>query len=302
MNQEFLYVILIIAIGYLLKRMHVLREKDGEVISKIIFKLTLPCLVLVTFDEVKIETSLMLIPLLVILYGVVTTILGIFFFKKEEREMKGTLMMLSSGFNVGLFAFPLVYAIWGMGGLTYFGMFDVGTSFITFGIAYILGSYFSEEGLSLKPIEILKKLGKSVPLMTYVLASVLNFTHIHLPDTIIHLAGKISAANMPLSLLLLGIYLNFTFEKEFLKPMLKFLTFRYSLGLLFGLILYWILPYEDMFRYTMLIGLLLPAATSALTFAVEFKYSIQSMRLMATLSNITIVVSIVILYIFANFI
>lgn len=302
MNQEFLYVILIIALGYLLKRMHVLREKDGEVISKIIFKLTLPCLVLVTFDEVKIETSLMLIPLLVILYGVVTTILGIFFFKKEEREMKGTLMMLSSGFNVGLFAFPLVYAIWGMGGLTYFGMFDVGTSFITFGIAYILGSYFSEEGLSLKPIEILKKLGKSVPLMTYVLASVLNFTHIHLPDTIIHLAGKISAANMPLSLLLLGIYLNFTFEKEFLKPMLKFLTFRYSLGLLFGLILYWILPYEDMFRYTMLIGLLLPAATSALTFAVEFKYSIQSMRLMATLSNITIVVSIVILYIFANFI
>jgi predicted permease len=282
--------------------MHVLREKDGEVISKIIFKLTLPCLVLVTFDEVKIETSLMLIPLLVILYGVVTTILGIFFFKKEEREMKGTLMMLSSGFNVGLFAFPLVYAIWGMGGLTYFGMFDVGTSFITFGIAYILGSYFSEEGLSLKPIEILKKLGKSVPLMTYVLASVLNFTHIHLPDTIIHLAGKISAANMPLSLLLLGIYLNFTFEKEFLKPILKFLTFRYSLGLLFGLILYWILPYEDMFRYTMLIGLLLPAATSALTFAVEFKYSIQSMRLMATLSNITIVVSIVILYIFANFI
>ena len=211
-------------------------------------------------------------------------------------------MMLSSGFNVGLFAFPLVYAIWGIGGLTYFGMFDVGTSFITFGIAYILGSYFSEEGLKLQPVEILKKLGKSVPLMTYILASILNFSGIHLPDTIITVAGKISAANMPLSLLLLGIYLNFTFEKEFLKPMLKFLTFRYSLGLLFGLILYFILPYEDMFRYTMLIGLLLPAATSALTFAVEFRYSIQSMRLMATLSNITIFVSIIILYIFANFI
>jgi len=272
------------------------------VISKLIFKLTLPCLVLVTFDEVKIETSLMLIPVLVILYGVITTILGLFFFKKEAREMRGTLMMLSSGFNVGLFAFPLVYAIWGIGGLTYFGMFDVGTSFITFGIAYILGSYFSEEGLKLQPVEILKKLGKSVPLMTYILASILNFSGIHLPDTIITVAGKISAANMPLSLLLLGIYLNFTFEKEFLKPMLKFLTFRYSLGLLFGLILYFILPYEDMFRYTMLIGLLLPAATSALTFAVEFRYSIQSMRLMATLSNITIFVSIIILYIFANFI
>ena len=66
MNQEFLYIILIIALGYLLKRLNVLQEKDGEVIAKIIFKITLPALVLVTFDSVKIETSLILIPVIVI--------------------------------------------------------------------------------------------------------------------------------------------------------------------------------------------------------------------------------------------
>ena len=99
-----------------------------------------------TFDSVKLETSLILIPVIVILYGIVTTIFGLLFFKNEERELKGSFLMLSSGFNVGLFAFPLVFAIWGMNGLTYFSMFDVGASFIVFGIAYILGSYFSEEG------------------------------------------------------------------------------------------------------------------------------------------------------------
>ncbi|MDF2789293.1 MAG: Membrane transport protein, partial [Neobacillus sp.] len=52
MNQEFLYIIIIIAFGYLLKRLNILQEKDGEVISKIIFKITLPALVLVTFDSV----------------------------------------------------------------------------------------------------------------------------------------------------------------------------------------------------------------------------------------------------------
>ena len=157
MNQEFLYIILIIALGYLLKRFKILQEKDGEVIAKIIFKITLPALVLVTFDKVKIETSLMLIPIIVILYGIVTTFFGLLFFKNEERERKGSFLMLSSGFNVGLFAFPLVFAIWGMNGLTYFSMFDVGASFIVFGIAYILGSYFSEEGLNLNPVEIIKK-------------------------------------------------------------------------------------------------------------------------------------------------
>jgi malate permease and related proteins len=302
MNQEFLYIIIIIAFGYLLKRVNILQEKDGEVISKIIFKITLPALVLVTFDSVKIETSLFLLPVIVLVYGIVSAILGLLFYKNEERELKGSLMMLSSGFNVGLFAFPLVYAIWGMDGLTYFSMFDVGASFIVFGISYILGSYFSEDGLNLNPIEILKKLGKSIPLMTYMIASILNFCHIKLPDLIINLASTISGANIPLSLLLLGLFLNFKFDKQFIKPMVKFLTFRYGLGLSVGLVLYYLLPYDIMLRTTILIGLLLPVPASALTYAVEFKYSNDSTRFVATMSNITIVISIIILYIFANFI
>ncbi|MFB3159783.1 AEC family transporter [Neobacillus sp. 179-J 1A1 HS] len=302
MNQEFLYIIIIIGFGYLLKRLNILQEKDGAVISKIIFKITLPALVLVTFDSVKIETSLILLPVIVLIFGIITACLGLFVFKNEDRELKGSLLMLSSGFNVGLFAFPLVYAIWGIDGLTYFSMFDVGSSFIVFGICFIFASYYSEEGLKLNPVEILKKLGKSIPLMTYLIASILNLIHIQLPDTIIHVANKISGANMPLSLLLLGLFLNFKFDKQFIKPMMKFLAFRYGLGLIVGIVLYFILPFDTMFRYTILIGLLLPVAASALTFAVEFKYSTNSTRFIATMSNITILVSIVILYIFANFI
>lgn len=302
MNQEFLNIIIIIAFGYLLKRLNILQEKDGEVISKIIFKITLPALVIVTFDSVKIETSLIMLPVIVIIYGMITAILGLLFFKNEERELKGSLLILSHGFNVGLFAFPLVYAIWGMEGLTYFSMFDVGASFLVFGISFIFGSYFSNEGLRLNPLEILKKLGKSIPLMTYIIASILNFSHIHLPDMFIEVASTISGANIPLSLLLLGLFLNFKFDKQFIRPMVKFLAFRYGLGLIVGLVLYFTLPADIMLRSTILIGLLLPVAASALTFAVEFKYSITSIRFIATMSNITMLVSILILYLFANFI
>lgn len=298
MLLKFMYIILIILLGYVLKRLHILEEKDGEVISKIIFKITLPALVLVTFDSVKIEVSLMLIPVLVIIYGILITILGILLFKNEEKELKGTFLMLASGFNVGLFAFPLVFVIWGMNGITYFSMFDIGTSVITFGIAYLLGSYFSNEGLQLKPKEIVKKLGKSIPLMTYLLAAILNFSHIKLPDIIIHLADTLSQANTPLSLLLLGIYLNFTFEKDLLRPVAKFISFRYGFGLLMGIVLFIILPFDEMFRYTLVIGFLLPAAASSLTFAIEFKYSDHAKRLMATISNISILVSIITFYLF----
>ena len=299
MNQEFLYIIAIIIIGYLLKRVNILKETDGETISRIIFNITLPALVIVSLNSVKIEASLMLLPIIVLLYGILSFVLAYFVFKKEDKELKGTLMMLASGYNVGLFVFPIVEAIWGAEGLLYFGMFDVGNSIIVFGLVYLVGSYFSEEGLALKPISILKKFGKSIPFMSYVIMSILNFSHIHLPSGIIDVATIISKANMPLSLLLLGLYLNFTFEKQYIKPITKFLLFRYGLGLFVGIVLYLFLPVNEMFKYTILMGLILPIGLAVIPYAHEFKY--KTTLLIGTISNICIIISIILLYVFANF-
>lgn len=51
-----------------------------------------------------------------------------------------------------------------------------------------------------------------------------------------------------------------------------------------------------------MIGSLLAAAASTLAFAVEFNYRMDSARLIATISNVSILIGIIILYIFANFI
>ena len=299
MNQEFIYIIAIIIIGYLLKRVNILKETDGVTISRIIFNITLPALVIVSLNSVKIEPSLMLLPIIILLYGILSFVLAYFVFKKEDKELKGTLMMLASGYNVGLFVFPIVEAIWGAEGLLYFGMFDVGNSIIVFGLVYLVGSYFSEEGLALKPTAILKKFGKSIPFMSYVIMSILNFSHIHLPSGIIDVATIISKANMPLSLLLLGLYLNFKFEKQYIKPITKFVLFRYGLGLFVGLILYFFLPVNEMFKYTILMGLILPIGLAVIPYAHEFKY--KTTLLIGTISNICIMISIVLLYVFANF-
>lgn len=300
MNQELFYIIIIIAIGYLLKRMNLLKEKDGETISRIIFNITLPALIIVSLHSVKIESSLTMLPVIVLLFGTFSIILSFLVFRKEEKELKGTFIMIASGYNVGLFVFPFVEAIWGAEGLLYFGMFDVGNSMITFGIAYLIASYFSEEGLSIKPGAILKKFSKSIPLISYVIMSILNFSHIHLPSEVIDVATTISKANMPLSLLLLGLYLNFSFEKQYIRPIIKYLVFRYGLGLLVGLTLYFVLPFNEMFRNTLLIGFILPIGLVVIPYAHEFKY--HTTKLIGTISNICIMISIVLLYVFANFI
>ncbi|OCA89236.1 AEC family transporter [Bacillus sp. FJAT-27986] len=300
MNQEFLYIVIIIALGYLLKRTGILKETDGEVISRIIFNITLPSLVIVSLQTSTITVSLLGITLIVILYGILSTIVAYFVFRNETREIKGTFMMLASGYNVGLFAFPLVEAFWGTEGLLYFGMFDVGNSFIVFGLAYIVGSYFSENGMKLEGRAILMKFGKSIPLMTYIVMSVLNFGHIQLPSALLEVATIISKANMPLALLLLGIYLKFSFEKQYIRPIIKYLSFRYGFALLVGISLYFVLPVDDMFKYTILLGLVLPIGLAVIPYAHEFKY--RTTMMIGTVSNLCILISMILMYLFSLFI
>lgn len=300
MNQEFLYIIAIISLGYLLKRLQILKETDGITISRIIFNITLPALVIVSLQSAAIEPSLIMIIIIVILYGLLALVLTYFVFRKEKREIKGTFMMLTTGYNVGLFAFPLVEAIWGAEGLLYFGMFDVGNAFIVFGMSYLVGSYFSEEGLRFEWRAIVKKFAKSIPFMTYIIMSILNFTQVELPNVIIDIATILSKANMPLALLLLGLYMQFSFEKQYVRPIIKFLLFRYGLGLLVGLVLYMFLPFDDMFKYTLLIGFVLPIGLAVIPYSHEFKY--KTTMLIGTVSNLCIMISMIFMYIIASFV
>ncbi|MED4052626.1 AEC family transporter [Niallia taxi] len=298
-NAQFVISFLIIALGYCLKKWNILKEKDGEAMARLIFNVTLPSLIIVTFHSITIDSSLMMLVVLGFVYGIIVAILGLFIFRKEERRNKGMLGMLIPGFNIGLFAYPLVQGIWGEVGIKYFGMFDIGNAIITFGVSYLIGSYYAKEDVVLNFKHVAGKMGRSIPLMTYVIIFIINLTGLSLPGTVIDITSVISKANMPLSLLLLGIYLNFSFQKSYWKGIGRVLGIRYGVGLLFGLLGFFLLPVDDMFRYTVLIALILPMATSVLPYSVEFKYN---QRFVGTAANLSILISFVLLWVIGNMI
>lgn len=296
-NEQFIFAIIIIALGYILKRFNIIKEKDGESLSRIIFNLTLPALIIVSFTDITIEPSLFLLIIIGCLYGVMMAFIGIFIFRKEDRPTRGMLTMLVSGFNIGLFAYPLVGGIWGKQGIQYFGMFDVGNAIVIFGVVYLIGSYYSSEDTDLSLRIIVKKLSGSIPLMTYVVVCILAILDFKLPSLIIDVSEVISVANMPLSFLLLGIYLSFSLEKVYYKRIAKVLAIRYVLGLIIGIALFFVLPFNDMIKYTILLGLILPIPLSVLPYAVEFDYD---RKFVGTVSNLTILISFVLLWAIAN--
>lgn len=292
-NDQFIFSIIIISLGYLLKRFNIIKESDGEAISRIVFNLTLPCLIMISFNNIKIDFSLIFIMINGFVYGIFLAFLGFLVFKKESRKIKGMMMMIVPGFNIGLFAYPLVEGIWGQEGIKYFGMFDMGNAFIVFGLTYLIGSFYSSDKNSFEFKQVFVKMSRSIPLLTYISICAISIIGLQLPTVILDVAGVISKANMPLSLVLLGIFLDFSLDKSYFNKILKYLTLRYVVGLSIGLFSFFVLPFDNMYRYTILLALILPMSFSALVYAVQFNYD---KKLIGTVSNLTILISFVLLW------
>jgi len=293
-NDQFLLSMLIIIVGYVFKKVNLIREEDGESLSRIIFNITLPALIINTFNTIVIDFSLSLITIIGIVSGLFMALLGVFIFKNEDRKTRGMLAMLVPSFNIGLFAYPLVEAIWGHEGIKYFGMFDVGNSLVVFGVSYIIASNFSSERSDLKFTSISSKLLRSVPLLSYIIVFCLAVLDLHFPEMVLNVTKILARANMPLSLLLLGVYLSFSLDGNHLKNLSKVLALRYLIGLTISMIFFFIMPFEKMFKQTMLIGFLLPIPTAVIQYAIEFDYD---QKFVGTVTNITILLSFFLIWI-----
>ncbi|MBY9013925.1 MAG: AEC family transporter [Candidatus Lokiarchaeota archaeon] len=294
-NLIFFLSILIIAIGYLVKKLHILKEKDGETIAKIIFNITLPAVILKFATTIKFELPLILLPIISITFGFLMAFLAFLFFRKYPSQMKGTMIMTSIGFSVGNFFFPLVEGIWGQAGMQYVTLFDAGNAFTIFFTCYIMASIYSpknrENEVKLDFKFILRKLLKSAPLLSYIIALVINFSGIIIPYFFSELIDVLARANTALALILLGIFLHFKFRKNEWISIIKVLVLRYSVGLLMGLGLFFLLPpniFNPLFRILICLSLILPVGLSVIPFSVENGYD---QKFVTMIANLTIVIS-----------
>lgn len=288
---------LIIALGYISKRFRILSEIEGKALSKIVLNLTLPALIIDTFSNLHLEFSLAVLPLISLSFGVLISLAAIFFFRKQSPTIKGMLIMLVPGFNIGLFAYPFVEILWGTKGLKYLAMFDMGNAFIVFALCYFLGSLFSKNKAAYDLVSSMRESVKSIPLIAYFLTLVLNMLGLHFPSFILEISKILSKANTPLSLLTLGLFFSFSFEKGYMKNIIKVFSMRYIAGAAVGLSLYFILPFDPLVRAIVLICLLLPPALSEIPYSIIFNYDV---KFVGTYLNISNVISFLLLWLISG--
>lgn len=300
MTERFIMIILLIALGYILKRTGYVKGSEAKVLTTLVLNVTLPSVVIVNLNGVTLTPSLSVLPLMMVIYGAFTKMFVVWLFLKYDNEVRGTVAMMMASLNIGIFAYPLVQEMWPEKGLLYFGMADIGGAILMFGITYFVAGYYKNVEGTLNARTILLSCVRSVPLMTYILMIFLNLAHLELPHVMLDFFDMVGKANLPLSMILLGVLLDFKIERHFLPLTLKYLGLHYGLGIICGFLVYFFLPVQDdMIKTTLQLIWVLPVGVAILSYAVQFQYKTLPMIVMA--SNITIVISIIILYLYQYF-
>jgi malate permease and related proteins len=283
-NTVFLVTLAIIAFGYYIKKMGFITEKEGKIISKFLMHTTFPALMVVSTIRIKLEPHLFLIPLMAFIYGCILLLIAWFVFKKYPKDRRGILTMASSGFNTGLFAFPIVEGIWGRDALMYAVMFDIGNTFLVFGLLYTTGSYFSvKDDNKVDYTVIFKKIIRLMPFQGMMLGLLINVLSIPVAPIIMDSLDILAKGNKTIVLLLMGIYLSFSFDKAQMKQVSKTLLIRYSMGLLAVTLIYHLVP-PSLAQSILIVCVVLPVGLTLLPFSDELNYDSKTAGLLVNIS------------------
>jgi malate permease and related proteins len=283
-NHVFLITLAVVATGYAIKRWGFITEKDGKVISKFLMHTTFPALMLVSTINIKLEAHLFLFPLSAFIYESILLVIAWFVFKQYPNHLRGLLTMSSSGFNLGLFAFPIIESIWGRGALINVIMMDVGNTFVVFGLIYSIGNYFSDTGnKDVTMAAMFKKMMRSMPLQGLLLGLTINALSIPVAPVIIDFLDVLAKGNKPIVLLLMGIYLSFELDKKQIWALSQVLIIRYSMGLIAVVGIYYCVP-PSLLRSLLIICVVLPIGLVLLPFSDELNYDSRMAGLLVNMS------------------
>ena len=255
----------IIATGYLLKRIHVLKTDDAKVLSRVMIYLTLPAALISGFRNFSFQTGLLLLVFLAFACNLILLCLGLLLTRGKPLEERALYALQMSSYNIGAFVLPFVQSFMPAEGLVGASLFDAGNCPMNCGISYALVlSTTSGKRVSLRFVG--RQLLQSPPFMTYIIMLLAQVLRIRLPDFLFRLAAGISPANTILAMLMIGVLLEPAIPRSYQAQVLRILAVRYGCNALFACII-WFLPISLILRQVAILSVMAPIPSMALIYS-----------------------------------
>lgn len=262
--KSFSYVAIIL-IGICMKYSGFLPENAGQVVNKIVVRLTLPAAIVLSFANVEsMESKMILIALAGMVMSIIMMVFGAVITRGKDRKTRVLHMLCLPSFNVGSFIMPFTQACLPPIGTVTSCVFDVGNGFMCTGANYpIVDQYLSEKKDGFRLLDFVKRLLSSPPLVIYVLLFVLSLLGIQVPTVISDFITPIGNANPFLAMLMLGLLFHWEPKKEYMVPILRILAMRQVFSVICALFFYFCMPFGLPIRQALVLVCFAPMSAIA---------------------------------------
>lgn len=281
--------ILIIVIGYTLKKVDVLKKSDANVVATIIMNITLPCALLTSANGIELDATILILIAIGIISNVVMMIIGYIASIKDDAKMKGAFMINTSGYNIGNFVLPFVQSFFPGMGVVYLCSFDIGNALMGLGMTYAVADHVASGENHFDIKELFKKLFSSIPFDVYVLIFILAIFKLQIPSPILTIASTIGAGNSFLAMLMIGLMLEIKVSPLEAKNVFKILGLR-MVGTIVVSLLTLFLPIPLLAKQIMIMAYCAPLSTVSAVFTRKIGYQGD---MSATANSLSILVSVV---------
>ncbi len=272
--ETIMAIIVMIAIGYLLRKIGILDSEDSQTLNKIVINLSIPSLIFLAMYTADLSNikSLALIPFICILLGTISGIIGYLFAKANGYSCKTlwSIIITSSMVNSGFLGYPVILSVFGTQGLIRAIFYDMGSImlFIGFGILFML--IFKS-----KSSDIIKTAFLFPPLWGVLFGIIFNLLNIEI-GLFKNIIEFLSGAAIPLIMISLGLSLQARDVKGYFGAASFVSIIRLVFAPLIALVLVYLMGIGGLERSVIIVEAAMPSAMLSLVLAINYDLDVDA--------------------------
>ena len=292
--ETIIAIILMILLGYISKRIGLLKYEDSITLNKIVVNIAIPSLIFLAMYTADLSNIKVLIPitLICIVTGSLSGLLVYLFSiaRGYSKETKWSLVGTSTLFNSGFLGYPVVLGIFGASGLVRAVFYDMGSTilFLCLGILFIIileGKYTS----------IIRRTFLFPPIWGIILGIIANFMHLNIGVLHLNVLQYLSGAAIPVIMISLGISLEVGGLKNYLGAA-SFVSFvRLAVSPVIAISIIYILGLTGLESTVTIVEAGMPSAMLSLVLAASYDLDIKAAAACIFLSTVLSIISLPIL-------
>lgn len=257
--------VLVIMLGYLLKRAGFFGKDDHRLMSKIMVNITLPCTIIQAFDGFERDAKMFIIVGIGFICAFMPILLMYLTTDRVEKRLRAYRMLNIGGYNIGCFSLPLVQAFFGNTGVVAACMFDTGNAIMMTGGAYAMTSTLLRTGGEERESvgDVLLKFVKSLPFDAYMVMILFAALGVKIPSVVFTLTRPAGQANAFVAMLMIGMMFEPAGDRALLRETARELVWRYLFAAASAALVFFCTPFELVVRQTLCIVCFAPLSSLA---------------------------------------